>query len=116
MKLEGGYEDHDLVVAWPDGRPVNPDILSRRFRRLSDRLKLPAITLHDLRHAWATLALEAVVALKVVSQRVGHSSIKVTADVCTHVIDSVDREAAETVARLIRGRWALRFLWTLWTL
>ena len=104
IKLEGGYEDHDLVVAWPDGRPVNPDILSRRFRQLSDRLKLPAITLHDLRHTWATLALEAGVALKVVSQRLGHSSIKVTADVYTHVIDSVDRDAAETVARMIRGR------------
>ena len=103
LAMGEGYDDQDLVVCWKDGRPVNPDVLSKTFRRLADDLKLPRITLHDLRHTWATLALEAGVALKVVSQRLGHSSIKVTADVYTHVIDSVDREAAELVARMIRG-------------
>lgn len=86
------------VIAWPDGRPVNPGILSKNFRRTVDRLGLPAIRLHDLRHGWATLALEAGVHVRVVADRLGHSNPTVTLNTYTHAVARADREAAEQVA------------------
>jgi integrase len=64
---------------------------------------MPRIRLHDLRHTWASLALEAKVPLKVVSERLGHATTSVTADIYSHVTPPMDSEAAETVATLIFG-------------
>jgi integrase len=61
---------------------------------------LPKIRLHDLRHTWATLALEAGVPLKVVSERLGHATTAITADIYSHVAPALDRHAAETGRRL----------------
>lgn len=103
MALDGTFEENDLVVAWEDGRPVNPEILTKNFRRISSQLDLPRIRLHDLRHTWATLALTEGIAMRVVSERLGHASFKITADTYTHVVEDVDRDAAARVARAIRG-------------
>jgi integrase len=59
------------------------------------------IVIHGLRHSYASAALEAGVAMKVVSDRLGHSSMAVTADLYTHVRREVDQEAADQVAALI---------------
>ena len=64
---------------------------------------LPRIRLHDLRHTHATLALAAGIHLKVVSERLGHSTVAFTTDVYTHAIPSMEAEAAETIANLVRG-------------
>jgi integrase len=53
---------------------------------------------HDLRHTWASLALAAGVHPKVVSDRLGHSTIAITIDTYSHVIPSLDADAAATVA------------------
>ncbi|HEX6299048.1 MAG TPA: tyrosine-type recombinase/integrase [Acidimicrobiia bacterium] len=59
-------------------------------------------TPHDAaRHTWATLALASGVHPKVVQERLGHSSIAITLDRYSHVIEGMDRDAAETVAALI---------------
>jgi len=64
---------------------------------------LPAIRLHDLRHTNASLALEAGVEMKVVSDRLGHSQISVTADLYTHVSRSLGNAAAEQIAGVLRA-------------
>ena len=51
-----GYTQHGLLFCWPDGRPLYPDTISEQFNRLVDRAGLPPITLHDVRHTYATLA------------------------------------------------------------
>src|SRR5207248_2751956 len=61
----------------------------------------PRIRLHDLRHTWATLALQASVDVKIVSERLGHASAKITWDIYQHVTPTMQSDAAETVARLI---------------
>jgi integrase len=58
---------------------------------------------HDLRHTWATLALQAGVPLKVVSEILGHGSIAVTADLYSHVNPSMMEEATQAVAALVFG-------------
>ena len=60
------------------------------------------IRLHDLRHTHATLALQAGVHPKVVSERLGHATVGITLDLYSHVVPSLDRQAAETIAALIQ--------------
>ena len=60
------------------------------------------LRLHDLRHTNASLALDAGVDLKVVSERLGHSQIAITADLYTHVNSGPGRAAAEQIARALR--------------
>ncbi len=60
------------------------------------------IRLHDLRHTNASLALAAGVDMKVVSERLGHSQISVTADLYTHVNQGVGRDAANRIAGVLK--------------
>lgn len=101
-----GYHNHDLVFAQEDGSPVRPSSLSRSFARLAAAAGLPDLSprpFHGLRHTYATLALEAGVPIEIVSKRLGHASIAITADLYQHVTRSLDRDAAEAVAHLIFG-------------
>lgn len=93
-----------LVLTTETGDPINPSWLTRSFGRLVRDAGLPPIRLHDLRHTYASLALKAGVPLKVVSERLGHASTKITADTYQHVTKGMDREAAEKVAALVFGR------------
>jgi integrase len=73
------------------------------FERAIVRLGLPRIRLHDLRHTHATLGLQAGVAPKVMSDRLGHATVAFTQDVYMHAIPAMAAEAAEQVASLIFG-------------
>lgn len=89
------YEDHGLVFATVDGRPLNPDYIGcQYFRRLISLAGVPQINFHGLRHTHATLLALRGVPLKTVSARLGHSSVKITGDIYSHVLDRMDRGAA----------------------
>lgn len=106
LAVGDGYYDHGLVFADEDGTPLNPTSISRRFARQAHQAGLPDLSprpFHGLRHTYATLALEAGVPIEVVSKRLGHASIAITADLYQHVTKTVDRDAAEAVAGLIFG-------------
>ncbi len=101
-----GYEDHGLIFCRPDGRPYHPEAFSKTFDRRLRQPKfaaLPIIRLHDLRHTWATLALEAGVDIRMVSERLGHSSILVTSQTYQHGRKGMQAVAAQKVADLIFG-------------
>jgi len=104
LAVGAGYQNFDLVFARPDGRPYHPEAFSKTFdRRLGQAAfaDLPRIRLHDLRHTWATLALSAGVDVKIVSERLGHSSPMVTWQTYQHVVKGMQSDAAEKVAALI---------------
>jgi integrase len=69
------------VFATVTDEQLNPDGVSQRFERLIARSGLPPVRLHDVRHVAATLGLSAGVAMKTVSEQLGHSSIKITSDI-----------------------------------
>jgi integrase len=58
---------------------------------------------HDLRHGWATRALEAGLSPKVVQEILGHASSQVTLDIYSHVVPSLKADATQLVADLIAG-------------
>jgi len=94
-------EDSGLVFTREDGSQLHPDMASSAFERISRAAGLPPIRLHDLRHTAASLALQAGVPLKVVSEQLGHSSLAITADTYTSVLPAVAQAAAEAVADIV---------------
>ena len=98
------YPDHGLLAVYPDGRPMHPETITARFNRLVDRARLPRIRLHDVRHSYATVSLDAGVNPKIVSERIGHASLAFTLQTYTHRSEGRDRDAAATVAKLFVPR------------
>ena len=97
----GSWQDSGYVFTAPDGSPLHPDWLTRRFRRLVTLSGLPPVRLHDLRHGAASLALAAGADLKTVQALLGHASIVLTADTYTSVLPELLVTAAEATARLV---------------
>jgi integrase len=58
---------------------------------------------HDVRHSYATASLRAGVPVKVVSERLGHSSVSFTQDTYMHVIPGMDEHGAQVAAAAILG-------------
>jgi len=88
--------DLDLIFANPDGSPLMPNSISSTVARLCRRLGLPkGASLHVLRHSHASLLLADGVDLATVSARLGHSSVRTTADIYSHAIRGKDRAAAQ---------------------
>ena len=93
----------DLAFTDEFGLPIRPEWFSKEFGRLVAASGVPRIRLHDVRHTYATLALKAGVHAKVVSERLGHSSIAITLDLYSHVTPGMARGAADLVASEIFG-------------
>jgi integrase len=93
--------EDDFVFCRPDGRPLDPDSVTRRFSEIVRKAGIPRIRLHDLRHTHATLMLKAGVHPKVVSERLGHASIAVTLDTYSHVLPGLQEAAAERFDRML---------------
>ena len=95
------YNDQDLVFHHPDGSWLRPESTSATFVRRVSSYGLPQLTLHGLRHTWATLALEQGIHPRVVQERLGHSTIAITLGIYSHVSPTLHDEAAQAVADLM---------------
>lgn len=95
------WVDLDLVVDRGDGRPVDPGHLSHTFGRIARRAGLPGIRLHDLRHAYATALLAAGVHPKIASEALGHASVGFTMDAYSHVLPTMQEQAARAIQAAI---------------
>ena len=96
------------AVAWvfcnTKGGPLRRSHFHRQtFKPLLKRAELPDIRFHDLRHTSATLLLSAGVHPKVVQERLGHSQISVTLDTYSHVLPTLQREAAGKLDGILAG-------------
>ena len=103
MALGPHYNAEDLVFCRPDGTPLHPEQLLKRFQRLAREHGLPVISFHGLRHTSATLALAAGVHPKVVSERLGHADVSLTLNTYSHAIPALQEDAAIRIADLIVG-------------
>jgi integrase len=97
------YQDHGLVFAEPDGRPIDPRTFTRRFDRLLQQAGLPHSNFHSARHAYATIALELGESAKVVQSNLGHAKIATTLDTYSHVSLDLQRQAAARMNEALRG-------------
>ena len=92
----------DRVFTNECGDPIRPDSVGQAFARLVKTAGVPPIRLHDLRHTHASQLLMAGVNVKVVSERLGHSSVSFTLDTYAHVMPCQHAAAAEAAAALLR--------------
>jgi len=87
------------LVVRSDGSIITPSILQYSFKRLLSSAGLPSIRFHDLRHTFATLAIQNGVPAKVISEYLGHSNISITMDTYGHLMIDMQRSivtAADT--------------------
>lgn len=97
MQYGGLFQDLNLVVRQPDGSPLFPDSMTRKWKRFIHGTGLEEIRLHDLRHSNATALIQAGVNPRVVQQRLGHSDVNTTLSIYTHVLPEMDKEAAQKI-------------------
>ena len=83
------------VFPSPTGGPMSPDSVLHMLHRVLKRAGLPYVRFHDLRHTFATLALQNGVDVKTVSSILGHFSAGFTLDTYAHVTTTAQREAAK---------------------
>ena len=96
--------DLDLIFANPDGTELKPDSISATVSRICRRLGLPkGSSLHTVRHSHASILLEKGVAITTVSERMGHSSVRTTADIYSHALRGKDEEAAEIFGKVMQS-------------
>lgn len=93
----------DWICARADGNHHIPRHLTRYFQSLVHRLGID-ITLHGLRHSHATTLIAQGVPVKVVSERLGHSTVVITQDTYTHVLPHMQRQAADTIEAIWNKR------------
>jgi integrase len=90
-----------LVFTEPDGGHIAPQKVTDTFREAVRDAPVPIIRFHDVRHAHATLMLQAGVNPKVLSARLGHASVKTTLDIYADVLPAMDEEAALMFEKLV---------------
>ena len=104
LRLRAGdaWEDNDLVFCQDDGRPWNPDHVSKRFKKLAEQAGVPVITLHEGgRHTGNSLMRDAGVDQELRMREIGHAG-KTINDRYTHPLEQAHLAAAELTAELVR--------------
>ncbi len=102
LKVGTDWQSLDLVFCNELGGPLSiPNLTYRYFRPILVAARIPQIRLYDLRHGNATLELLNGVPLKVVSHKLGHSTIRLTADTYQDVLEEMQEEAASKMENLL---------------
>lgn len=98
-ELGDKFAGHGLVFTSPFGEPISPtNFIRRYFKPLLKKCHINEnFTFHGLRHTHATLLLQQGVNPKIVQERLGHSSIKVTMDTYSHVLPDMQKQAVDAL-------------------
>lgn len=103
LKAGESWQDNNLVFAQADGRCLCGQAVYIQFKSIVESLGLPKVRFHDLRHTYATLALQNGVDPKTVSQILGHKKVAFTLDMYGHVSDTMQRTAADKMQAYIQS-------------
>lgn len=102
QRMGAGWPDTDLLLVNPDGRPYSPDSVTRSFRRFILTRQLPGITLHGLRHTFATVASAQGAPLFEIGRALGHSTPATTGRIYTHLLDTTHSATLLRVAAALK--------------
>jgi integrase len=104
LLLGEAYCDQGLVLCYPNGQPLNPEFMPRRFKRMLHDAGLPPARLHDLRHSFATMLLELGESPKTLQTLLGHSRILITLDIYSHVSLETEAKAVAKLSAALQGQ------------
>lgn len=102
IKAGERWQEQGIVFCNIYGGFYNPSAVVAKFKALLKDAGLPDMRFHDLRHSAATILLMAGVHSKVVQERLGHSTILTTLNVYSHVLPSMQQDAADKIDDLFR--------------
>ena len=89
------YHDFNMVIALPNGRPLEGQVISRSFKALIREHDLPDVVFHSLRHTSTTYKLKLNRGdMKAVQGDTGHAQLKMVSDVYSHILDEDRRKNA----------------------
>lgn len=94
---------HNLLLSHPDGEPYNPSSIRNWWMRFLKRHELRYINPHALRHTSATLLINQGVHPKIISERLGHSDIKITMNTYGHALKKADKAATDKMDSIFSG-------------
>jgi integrase len=94
-KYKESYKKNDFICCYDDGKPLRPDYLTKRFKRLLVNNNLKVIRLHDIRHSVATQLINSNIPMKTVSDILGHKNISTTLDIYTHTTPKSKRKVSK---------------------
>ena len=97
------YQENSYIFKWPDGHPYSPDYISHHFAKVLKRHGLPHIRFHELRHSCASMLISMGFTLKDVQEWLGHSDIKMTANIYAHL----DTARKNTIADSLAGKFGI---------
>ena len=97
------WKENGLMFPSEIGTPLEERNVLRRFQKICEDNGLPKLRLCDLRHTHASLLIHEGVHPKKISERLGHSSIKLTMDTYGHLFEGSDRDSAEKMEKLFGG-------------
>jgi len=104
FELGSHYENHNLVFANEIGRPHHyRNLTQRHYEKILKKAELDKLgfVLYSLRHSCATLLLSAGENPKVVAERLGHSSVKMTLDTYSHVLPDMQQSATDKLETML---------------
>lgn len=96
------YQDTDYVCRWPDGRPLEPDYITHRFRKVLENNGLQIINLHALRHTTASLLLKMDFSIKDIGDFLGHSNYNTTANIYAHLDQGRKKTMSNSLSKSIQ--------------
>jgi integrase len=102
--LGNEYKDSGLVTVWEDGRPYRPNYLSEIFTKFVMATDLPKITLHGLRHTFASLANYAGATLFDIGKAMGHSTPATTGKIYTHMLDKTHEATMTRIEDVLKNK------------
>ena len=100
-RLKPRYNPEGFVLVHSNGQPYSPDYVSGWFTKFVQENGLPYLTLHGLRHSFASAANELHIPMFKISKALGHSNTSVTSQVYTHLFDDTQHEVLTQVASAI---------------
>ncbi len=101
LKQQRAKTKDEFVFPSPNGGPISPDSVNNMLKRVLERAGIPKVRFHDLRHTFATVALQNGVDIKTVSGMLGHFSAGFTLDTYAHVTTAAQKEAAQAIAYVL---------------
>lgn len=100
MMYRKAYVNEDFVFENGIGQPLEPRRLPRHFANILEKLEIPYVKFHGIRHTYATRLFENNVPPKVVQTLMGHTDIATTLNIYTHVMPEEKSDAAESLNAL----------------
>ena len=94
------YKHTDYLIQNGFGQPMTPSALTTQIYRIEERAGLPQVSLHDLRHTFASMLNNANVDIAMISRELGHSSINITLGIYTHAFGNVAQSSRDIADRL----------------